>query len=410
MSRRRRSLVALLAIVAAVAIALPQLHRIYAPNPAIYRAERGIGTRAEALAEDQLAMWASPEERAERIGPMHAQNPEWDFMARTYLALALADMALRVSDDSEDRGAQARRVRYLAALDAIIDDTVQTEHDAGQRVFLLPYASAKPFDDPAARSLFVDGEIALMMAVRQVVEPRESLREPMRERARAIEASMRKSPTLSGESYPDECWTFCNTTALAALRIIDGLEGESHAALFADWVALAKARLTDPATGMLVSSYSYNGVVKDGPEGSSIWMSAHNLLLLDEPFAKDQYARARQVLGGEALGFGYAREWPKKSGGVVDIDSGPIVPFLDASPASSGLAVLGAASFGDAAYFGALVSSLELAAQPEMRGLRLRFASSNPLGDAVLLSAMVFGPVWERVTAHPVVSVTVRAP
>ncbi len=32
---------------------------------------------------------------------------------------------------------------------------------------------------------------------------------------------MSRSPSLSAESYPDDCWTFCNTTALAGLAMLD---------------------------------------------------------------------------------------------------------------------------------------------------------------------------------------------
>ena len=48
----------------------------------------------------------------------------------------------------------------------------------------------------------------------------------------------------------------------------------------------AKQALIDAKTGMLVSSFTYNGHPMDGPEGSSIWMVAHCLALLDEEFAR----------------------------------------------------------------------------------------------------------------------------
>jgi hypothetical protein len=101
---------------------------------------------------------------------------------------------------------------------------------------------------------------------------------------------------------------------------------------------------------LLVSSYSFGGVPQDGPEGSSIWMVAHNLLIVDRPFAEDQYRRAKTELAANVLGFGYAREWPKTWEGPMDVDSGPIVPALGISPGSSGLALIGASMFGDRAY------------------------------------------------------------
>src|SRR6185295_13694576 len=97
------------------------------------------------------------------------------------------------------------------------------------------------------------------------------------------------------------------------------------------WVESAKQRLVEPRTGLLVSSYHLDGRWKDGPEGSSIWMAIHDLMIVDEAFARDQYARARRELIGDALGFGYAREWPRGARGATDVDSGPIIPLLDAS-------------------------------------------------------------------------------
>jgi len=201
---------------------------------------------------------------------------------------------------------------------------------------------------------------------------------------------MRRSPSLSGESYPNECWTFCNTTALAALTMLDRVDGSDHGELARAWVAHARAHLVDPATGILVSSYTYDGHVLDSAEGSSIWMSAHNLLVVDEAFARDQYARARRELGGGLFGYAWAREWPRGAAGRPDIDSGPIVPLLDASAGSSGLALLGASAFGDEDYLGGLLASLELA------GFRDggRYLASNAVGDAVLLYALSNGPLW----------------
>ena len=78
----------------------------------------------------------------------------------------------------------------------------------------------------------------------------------MRERIDAMLARMRQSPVLSGESYPMECWMFCNTVALAALKIADALDGSDHSALFGAWLAAAKRRLVDPGTGILNSSFA----------------------------------------------------------------------------------------------------------------------------------------------------------
>jgi hypothetical protein len=163
------------------------------------------------------------------------------------------------------------------------------------------------------------------------------------------------------------------------------------------WLERAKEKLVEPTTGMLGSSFTWSGLPLDGPEGSTIWMSAHMLQIVDADFAEDQYRRARRELGRTILGFGVAREWPVSKRGDTDIDSGFVVPVVDASAGSSGLALLGAAAFRDGEWLRALLTSLEFAAFPSRRGGKLRYRASNQVGDAVLLYARIVGPLWAEV-------------
>jgi hypothetical protein len=286
----------------------------------------------------------------------------------------------------------------MDVIDRIVDETLALERERGMFHFLMPYAKRKPFVVEPARSAFLDGEIALMLATRELVAPRPGGDPRLAERIAHLRAHMERSPVLSAESYPDECWTFCNTVALAAMRMDDAIRGGSEGqALGRRWLEAARRRLIDPDTGLLVSSYTVSGRHLDGPEGSSIWVSAHALWLVDPDFARDQYERARRLLGAEFLGFGWAREWPRGKGGRRDVDSGPIVPLVEASAGSSGLALLGASTFGDAPYLDKLMTTLDFAAFPVRRGARLRYAAGNQVGDAAALYALSLGPLWERV-------------
>ena len=126
-------------------------------------------------------------------------------------------------------------------------------------------------------------------------------------------------------------------------------------------------------------------------------MAAHCLQLIDPEFAADQYRRARKELGRGLLGFGYARECPVSRVGPPDVDSGPVIPWLDASPSASGLAVMGAAAFGDVDYFATLCTTLDFAGFPMERKGRLKYCASNQVGETVLLYAMVLGPAWKKI-------------
>src|SRR5690606_19723663 len=258
-----------------------------------------------------------------------------------FLVLALANHALSTPGE---------RARDLALVDEILEETLALEDELGQAHFLMGYVRDGTFVDESGRSVFVDGEIAMMLAARQRVEVSERWREPLEARVAVVSAQMMRGEVMSAESYPDECWTFCNTLALAAIRTSDSVTGEDHGDLLRGWARMARRRLTDPETGMLVSSFRRDGTHLDGPEGSSIFMVAHALTVVDPALARDQYRRAREHLGVSFLGFGWAREWPASWVGPMDIDSGPIVPIVEASAGASGTALLGAATFGDEAW------------------------------------------------------------
>lgn len=375
----------------AAAIWLPALHLFFRPVLSDFRRPNAVAPEARRLAARHLALWEDPVRREKEIARMRASNAEWDFMGRTYFVLALANMAI-----SEP----AQEGRYLGVIDSIIGETLQLEQSRGIYYFEMDYAKASSFLAQPPRSTFLDGEIAMMLAARQLVRPEPHYAPMLAQRVDLLEQYMSRGPVMCGESYPDECWMFCNAVAIAAVHMSDRLDGRDHSAFIQHWLATVKAKLVHKDSGILVSSFTYAGEPKDGPEGSSIWMVAHCLKVVDPEFAADQYRRARAQIGKEVMGFGYAREWPPTWEGTPDIDSGPIVPVLNASAGSSGLAVLGASTFHDDAYLQQLLTTLRFAGFPTARGDELRFAASNQVGDAVLLYAMVQGPLWDRAAGN----------
>lgn len=381
-----------MSLVAATAIWLPLVHLLFAPSPSEGRVEPGgeVSPRARALFEQQLALWESERDRGEALALLRTNNPEWDLMSRTFFVLAAANMALREPD---------QQARSLAAIDRAIDGTLERRRRQGFTSFLLDYWQRAPFVSRPARSLFVEGELTMMLAVRQLIDERSDYRPLLARQLERVIAQMEAGPVLSGESYPDECWTVCNSFALAAIRIADLVQGEDHSDLLERWLAMARQRLIDRPTGMLVSEYTVDGQHLDGPEGSSIFLVAHLLELIDEDFAHDQYDRARQALGADLSGFAWAQEWPGPGPtAVVDIDSGPTIPLLGANAGASGMAILGAATFGDEQWLRGLLTSLDFAAFPiDVGPGRLRYGASNQVGDAVLLYALVQGPLWAHV-------------
>jgi hypothetical protein len=387
MKKLKRLLLVGTAIGLATAIWLPCVHLLFAKS-APPAPSSGLTPQARALAARHLELWTDPQFKRGELDRMRRSNAEWDFMGRTFLVWSLAEMSLREP---------AQQSNYLAVADQIIDETIRLESEHGIYFFLMPYAKARPYVQQPAKSIFLDGEIALMIAMRRLVEEKPAYRPQLTARVELMLERMKRSKALVAESYPDECWLFDNVLALAAIRIADQLDGTDHSAFIREWLAMARTKLIHPPTGLLVSSFTTDGEHLDGPEGSSIWMTAHALRLLDEDFARDQYNRARKELGRELMGFAWSREWPKSWKNGMDVDSGMVIPVLEVSAGGSGLAFVGARSFGDADYLGKLQTTLDFAAFPVRRQNRLQYAASNQVGDAVLLYACVLGPVWDKI-------------
>jgi hypothetical protein len=387
-SRMKRIPTGLAALVIAGILWLPCLHLLFTRPLSDFRQNQGLSPKARQLAARQLRLWTEPALREPELNKMRASNAEWDFMGRSFLVWSFANMSLRDP---------AAKPLYLRTMDQIIDETLRLEKQEGMYFFLMPYAKDRHYLVPPAHSLFLDGEIALMLASRRVVEEKPEYRALLAGRINAIVERLQKSPRMLLESYPDECWMFDHCVALDAIKMADYLDGTDHSALIRDWLAMAKKKLVDPKSGLLISSFTTDGTPLAGPEGSSIWMVAHSLQLLDEDFARDQYQRARKELGEITLGFGYAHEWPQSWKGEANIDSGPIIPVFEISAGSSGMAFIGASTFDDGNFLASLAATLDFAAFPSRTGGRLKYCASNQVGDAALLYAATLGPLWQKV-------------
>jgi hypothetical protein len=155
-------MVGLMAVVFAALIWIPCLHLFFAKPASAFHQPQGLSPRAKQLAERHLRLWTDPKLREQELKRMRASNAEWDFMGRTYLVLSFANMALRDPQDQE---------RYLRIIDTIIAETIRLESEHGIYFFLMPYAHYGTYHSSPAHSLFIDSEIALMLAARQHVRP-----------------------------------------------------------------------------------------------------------------------------------------------------------------------------------------------------------------------------------------------
>ena len=372
-------------LVAAV-IWLPSSHLLFDQPETDYITQNKVAPNARAIASRHIKLWTDPQLRKLELEKMRSRNAEWDFMARCFFVWSLANMGL-----SEPEMAST----VLPVMDSIIDETISLEAKNGIHFFLMPYSHISEFKIQPPRSIFIDGEIALMIGLRRLLQEKPEYKILHRDRIEIMLQRMEQSPVLCAESYPDESWLFCNSIALAAIKVGDYLDGTDHSDFFERWLKSAKTNLIDKETGMLVSSFDFAGSnVADGPEGSTIWLVVHCLKLIDPVFAEEQYWLAVKHLRTGVGGFGYAYEWPGGKG-HDDVDSGPIIPLLNLSAGSTGLAFVGAASFDDRDYLAALYRSLGLGAFPVYDETGVKYCASNAVGDAVLLYSIAQGPAWK---------------
>ena len=179
MPRSKRILTGLAALVLAAIIWLPCLHFLFARPVSEFREARGLSPKARELAARHLLLWTEPALREQELRKMRASNAEWDFMGRSFLVWSLANMGLREP---------ASKPLYLQTMDRIIDETLQLEKQEGMYFFLMPYAKGRNYVAQPAHSLFLDGEIALMLASRRVLEekpeykPRDKIKTPAGEK------------------------------------------------------------------------------------------------------------------------------------------------------------------------------------------------------------------------------------
>ena len=338
----------------------------------------------KAQAEHFYRIWDDEGLRKAAHEEMREQNPEWDLISRSFYAYSLANVALK---------APSMRAEALRHLDLVIQETVAVPW----REFLLPYGHARPFVKEPAASLMVDGQVSLMIGLRRLVQDDPDYIHK-KEHGRLIErclAALTSHPTMLGETYPDECWLWCNPLALASIKVHDVLEGTDHTELFRWWEAAARSSFMDPKTGLLNSAITLDRKVIHPPEGSTIWIGAAFLLPVCPELAQEQYALIKAQLTGRLFCFRYGREWPRGQRGGWDIDSG-FTPF-GMGPASTGFGLVAAKEMGDRDLFVRLLGLLECVAVPKAENGRMRYLSSNLVGDATFLFAKTTGPAWKEI-------------
>lgn len=212
----------------------------------------------------------------------------------------------------------------------------------------------------------------------------------------AIARRMRARPHRHVETYPGETYTMDTIVAVASLAVADHVRGrQDHRALIGEWVAYTRARLLDPTTGLIVFGVDEeSGAPLQRGRGSAAGWASFYLPMIDLPFAREQWARAKEHLAGRVGPFAGLREYvpDDPSAGPGDIDSGPVLVW---GVSATGFALAGARRHGDAHLLGGLLSLSELFGISVDEGDERRYRAAPLLGEAILLCMKTARPWWD---------------
>lgn len=302
---------------------------------------------------------------------------EWWFGTAMMAAMAFGQLALERPDERERWAG-----RMAVALDRVLEPEVAGfDRDAWG-------------EGPLDRLEDGDGHVAylgytnLALSLHRVVDPA-SRHAALNDRITAALARRvaRHAPGLV-ETYPGERYPVDNTAAVASIGLHARATGGDDA-LVARWSAIARERWVDPGTGLLIQAVAADGAAIDAPRGSGTLLASYFLAWADPALSRELWLAARDELGGDVLGFGVMREYPRGVFGLGDIDSGPVVFGWGVS--ATGFALGPARRYGDRDRFLALGSTATLFGAPYTDSGRRGFVTGGPLGDAILL-AMVTAP------------------
>ena len=155
----------------------------------------------------------------------------------------------------------------------------------------------------------------------------------------------RTTPTRHLDAYPGQSWPCDNVMALSSLRLHDELFDPQFGDVIQSWLAFTREHL-DPQTGLMPHMIDgRTGAALIRPRASTqVYM--HTVLPeLDAGFAREQYARFRELYVQDWLGFLPVREYPIGSSGSGDVDTGPLVFGL--SPSATVVSIAAARANGD---------------------------------------------------------------
>jgi hypothetical protein len=233
--------------------------------------------------------------------------------------------------------------------------------------------------------------LAFSLGLARIAEPRFAHADHHDQIIAALKRKMLAAPSLLLATYPDEFYPLDNAMFIGALGLHAQATGTDHSELLRAWDAAARARFTDPATGLLYQRTTATGQSVDLARGSGTAFASYALSRALPALSRDLWLSIRKHLYTTVLGFGAIREFSEKDRGRGDIDSGPVIFGLGV--AASGFAIGAARAHGDIEAFRTLYASAHLMGMPVDGDARRNFVAGGPIGQAILFAMMTAAPI-----------------
>ncbi len=211
----------------------------------------------------------------------------------------------------------------------------------------------------------------------------------------AMNRRILNSSTLNLPTYPGEpIYIPDMLVAIVALQQYARQHERKYVETVNKWVESAREHWCDPETGLLVSFLGTDGAPIDGApvKGSYSALNCSYLTMIDEPFAREQYAYLKKNFWkpkGVLRGFSeYRNSSPLLA---LDIDAGPVIMGL--SPSGTAFATGAATYFGDDEVRTNILRTAEIAGNTIYRGGKRHYALADIalVGEAVMLAMRTQG-------------------
>jgi hypothetical protein len=189
------------------------------------------------------------------------------------------------------------------------------------------------------------------------------------------------------ETYPGEAYPCDIAAVVGAVGQHARLTGTDRRALLARMSRVYHERFTHRASGYLAQSVDpLTGVAHHDPRGSGTALAAYFLSFADASLARELGGSLARTGHTTLAGFAAVREYAPGTGGLGDVDSGPVV--FGVSVSATGFALATARQMGDRERYRELFRTAALFGVPVRRGGGWRFVTGGPIGNAILLAML----------------------